>query len=153
MATKDIADARMKAEAAKASAKASAADAKAKAAERIKIAKAQKLVKMPEPTGVAEVDAKADLDEVQAGFRRRAAAEADRFRLVTDSEYWGVLCFQTREQRDVFFHALGLLECGDSRYYDGVAVAKKLGVAIPEAKLNYRPEPKIDPTWSKFVKE
>jgi hypothetical protein len=148
-----IEQAKARALAAKEEARLKMADAKMQAAETRRMAKAPKFVTMPEPTGNAEEDAKADLTEIQVGFRSRASAEANRFMLTTDSEFWGVLCFQTREQRDVFFNSLGLLEFGDSRYYDGVEVAKKLGIILPEANMTYRPEPKVDPVWSSLVKK
>jgi hypothetical protein len=148
-----INQAKAKALAAKEGARLKIADARMQAAEAKRMATAPKFVTMPEQTGNAEQDAKADLTELQAGFRSRASAEASRFALATDSEFWGVICFQTREQRDVFFTSLGLLEFGDSRYYDGVEVAQKLGIQLPEANLTFRPEPKVDPVWSSFVKK
>lgn len=140
-------------EAIKAKAKLKIADAKGAATTR-KAYKANpmpKYVEMPEPTGDAEVDSLADLDAVQLGFRKRAADEGKRFALATDSEYWGVLCFQTREQRNAFFSALGIDDLA-SRYINGEEIAKKLGIELPEAAVPYKTSSKPDPAWVEFVK-
>lgn len=108
------------------------------------------LVRMPEPTGDAEADSAAELDAVQAGFRARAKAKADRFALATDSEYWACVCFQTRAQKEAFLAALKLLDLGD-KYLDGQLVAERLGVALPAADVPYKPEPRIDPDWLSFT--
>jgi len=111
-----------------------------------------KYVEMPAPTGDAETDSAADLDELQSGFRKRAADESARFALATDTEYWAALCFQTREQRDHFFAALKVRDIGiGGRFYDGCAVAKALGITLPSADVPYKPEPKPDPAWIEFL--
>jgi hypothetical protein len=110
------------------------------------------MVEMPEPTGDSEADSAADLDEVQRGFRNRAKAESERFALATDSEYWACLCFQSREQKEMFLSALKILEFGD-KYLDGQLVAERLGIKLPAANVPYKPEPKLDRDWLSFVKE
>lgn len=110
------------------------------------------LLNMPELSGDAEADSAADLTELQAGFRNRAAAESDRFALATDSEYWTCFCFQTREQKEHFLAALNILQFGD-RYLDGAQVAKVLGVTLPAANVPYKTSAKVDPTWVEFVKK
>ena len=102
------------------------------------------MVAMPDPTGDTEVDAKADLDAVAKGFRERAKAEARRFELATDSEYWCCLCFQTREQKEAFLGALNLLLHGD-KYIDGRVVAQQLGIALPAAEVPYNTSAKDRP--------
>jgi hypothetical protein len=109
-----------------------------------------KLVAMPEPTGDTEADAKADLDALAGGFRERAKAEARRFELATDSEYWCCLCFQTREQKEAFLGALNLLLHGD-KYIDGRVVAKQLGITLPAADVPFNTSAKVDPTWVEFI--
>ncbi len=126
--------------------------AKREAADRkaLKANPVPKYITMPEQTGVAEVDAAADLDEVQAGFRKRAADENNRFALATDSEYWTCICFQTREQKETFLAALDILKFGD-RYLDGQLVAKQLGVELPRADVPYKTSSKPDPAWVAFL--
>lgn len=139
------AEARQKAEAAKRQAQ----DAKALRANPV-----PQYAQMPEPTGDAEIDSAADLDAVQSGFRARAADEARRFALATDSEYWGAICFQTREQRDAFFAAIKCLDLVvDARYFDGCEIARRMGISLPGANVPYRAEPKLDPVLVELVKE
>lgn len=125
------------------------AAAKLKAQQAREVAKAKKaartnpkLVNMPEPTGNAEVDSLADLDEVKRGFRERAKAESQRFQNVTDSEYWFAVCFQTREQKERFLQAMDWIQYGD-KYLPGPELAKMQGIDLPEADLG-KTEPRID---------
>ena len=110
-------------------------------------------VEMPDGVGDAEADAQKDLGELESGFRRRAADESRRFALVTDTEYWGAICFETREQRDAFFAALGVAGFGNrGRYFDGNAIADKLGIALPASELSGTLKVKDpDQTWVRFT--
>jgi ribonuclease HI len=91
----------------------------------------------PEPDPLAGVeytddlptDARAELNAVQQGFRDRARREEERFRLATDSEYWFVLCFKTREDKERFLTRAKLLALGD-KYLDGYAAARVLGIPL-----------------------
>lgn len=110
-------------------------------------------VEMTEPSGDAEADSLKDLGELESGFRRRAADEGRRFALVTDSEYWGAICFRTRAQKEAFFGALGVLDLSiGARYFDGNAIAERLGIALPDESVPYT-DVKPDPAWAEFVKE
>lgn len=122
----------------------------AKQAKALKAKPMPKYVEVPEPTGNAEVDSTADLDAVQAGFRKRAKDEGKRFALATDTEYWACLCFQTREQKEAFLSALNILSLGD-KYLDGQEVAKVLGVKIPDADVPYNTSSKRDKAWEEFT--
>jgi hypothetical protein len=84
-------------------------------------------------TGDLEADARAELDELHRGFRERAAREDERFKLATDSEFWFCVCFKSREDKDAFLAAAGLLVIGD-KYLDGYATARTLGVAMPTSE-------------------
>jgi hypothetical protein len=101
-------------------------------------------------TGDPETDCAAELDAIQEGFRKRAKDEGNRFRLATDSEYWAAICFQTREQKEAFLAALGILVHGD-KYLDGQIVADKLGITLPEADVPYNTSAKRDKSWAEFV--
>lgn len=103
-----------------------------------------------EETGNPETDCAAELDAVQDAFRARAKDEGERFRLATDSEYWAAICFQTREQKEAFLAALGVLVHGD-KYLDGQVVADKLGIALPKANVPYNTSAKRDKSWDEFV--
>ncbi|HED4399684.1 TPA: hypothetical protein R4323_001110 [Pasteurella multocida] len=112
----------------------------------------EKAIEMPEPTGDPEVDSRNDLNAVSEEFRNAIKRENNRFELATDSEYWFAVCFQTREQKEFFLRAMELFEHGD-KYLDGQVVAKKLGIKLPEAKVPYRTEGKIDKSYLEFVED
>lgn len=57
------------------------------------------------------------------------AREKQRREDIGDSEYWCAFAFESRDQKEAFLQALGLLELGD-KYLDGRAVAEKLGVNL-----------------------
>lgn len=142
-------------ETAKAAAREKAQQAKRDAKRRVAKLKnpPPQYVNMPEPTGDAEVDSANDLGELERGFRRRAADERRRFALVTDSEFWGAICFQTRAQRDAFFVAIGAQPFGvGGRYFDGNAIAKMMGIELPQESVPFRADKQPDPTWVEFVK-
>jgi len=72
---------------------------------------------------------------MQSGFKSRAKAEADRFRLSTDSEYWFCVCFKSRAQKDAFMAGARWIEFGTDKYIDGTRLAESLGVPIPSVDL------------------
>jgi hypothetical protein len=80
-----------------------------------------------EYTGDIVEDSAAEVDAVASAFRDRAKREDERFQLATDSEYWVALCFRTRDEKEAFLAAAGLLHLGD-KYLDGHAAARVLGV-------------------------
>lgn len=138
---------RSKAEAAKAAARAAARVARIDAMHE----KTAPVFEMPKRTGNAEVDSAADLSAVMTAFRSRMRNEAERRELVTDSEHWAAVCFDTRAQRDAFFVALGAADCGyGMRYFDGIEIANRLGIDLPPASLSL-PLGRINPTWLEFV--
>lgn len=96
-----------------------------------------------ETTGDDEVDTAAEYSALLEGFKSRARGEEERKRLVTDSEYWVAICFETREQKEAFLAALDLLRHGD-KYMDGYRVAEKFGVALPPADVPYNAGKKPD---------
>jgi hypothetical protein len=86
----------------------------------------------PEPTEPLdpEQESKRELNELQSGFIARAKAEEARRTLVTDSEFWVCLCFQTREQVEAFMRETGWGAETD-KYVDGRRVARELEVSLP----------------------
>jgi len=87
-----------------------------------------------------------DLEDLHGSFSARAKAEQNRFELVTDSEYWFCICFQSREQCLAFLEAKGwLTETNDSdKYLDGLEVARLEGVELPAVQVPFVPQ-KPDP--------
>lgn len=86
-------------------------------------------------TGDLETDAHTELNAVQQAFRDRAKREEERFRLATDSEYWFVLCFKTRADKETFLTRAKLLGIGD-KYLDGYAAARVLGVPMDDDEID-----------------
>ena len=108
----------------------------------------------PVETGDLEKDSENELNEVLAGFKARARAEDDRFKLATDSEYWVCICLQSRSQVEAFIQALGIGK-GDEKYLDGLKVAKKLGLSqqIPDANVPYNVSARRDYKLEALVEE
>ena len=90
---------------------------------------------MPDARKVTQVAHKTE------GFVERAKAEQKRFDMVTDTNYYAVLCFETQEQRDEFFDALssrGLVPPKrGNRYVNGLEVAKAIGVEIKSPRVTW----------------
>lgn len=84
-------------------------------------------------SGDLEKDAMAEFDAIDQGYRDRAKQEADRFRRVTDSEYWFAVCFKSREEKNEFLKKVGVKTAlmGD-KYLDGHMLAKILGIKLGE---------------------
>ena len=72
-------------------------------------------------------EASEELAALGSAFKARREAEADRFRLATDSEYWFAVCFTSRDEKEQFLKAAGLSDHGD-KYLDGRIVADTLGI-------------------------
>ena len=87
-----------------------------------------------------------------SAFKARAKAEKERFDLVTDSEYWVAVCFQTRAQKEAFLAAVNLLQHGD-KYIDGRLLAQRMGVALPPAAVPYNVSAKVDAKFAALVKD
>ena len=107
-----------------------------------------------EYTGNPEADSKKEaeltLEALQNKERKKALRE--KLRLTTDSEYWCALCFETREQKDAFLKAIGVYELGD-KYIDGQAVAQRMGIALPETSMSYRPAAEMNKKLNKMVRD
>jgi hypothetical protein len=91
------------------------------------------------------------LTEAEEAFKARAKAEAERFELATDSEYWLAIGFQSRRQKEQFLRALAekfrLADDGD-KYLDGWEVAKALGIPLEREAVPYNTsEGKVDRKW------
>lgn len=114
----------------------------------------------PYPDPLKDVDytqgvEQAAADETSAlleGFRQRAQQEQDRFTTATDGEYWFVVAFQSRQQKETFLKALGWLENGD-KYLDGVTLAEDMGIELPEVRLSDPVARGVDKKLKRFTKE
>lgn len=112
------------------------------------------LQEMVEYTGDPEKDSVAEceltLEALQNKERKKALRE--KLRLTTDSEFWAALCFETRGQKDAFLQAVGVYDDGD-KYIDGVAFARRLGIDLPKANIDYRPTARPNKRLSSLTKQ
>ena len=100
-----------------------------------------------------ETDAIEELNQLHAGFRARKDAEALRFKNATDTGYYFVVVFETREQAQVALNAMGCTpNNGGDLYVDGRALAEKLGVELPKSEMVYKPLPRPDKKLGALVR-
>ncbi len=86
-----------------------------------------------EYTDNLEEDSARELSALEQGIRDRAAAERDRFREATDTEYWFAVCFRTREDKEAFLERYDLYEKGD-KYLLGPELDKAIEKHVAKAK-------------------
>jgi hypothetical protein len=91
----------------------------------------------------------ADLEVIESAFAKRGKHDLKRFELVTDTEYWFALHFDTREQKEAFLKVLGWDSLDSDKYLDGVELARRLGIPLPPTppELSFARE-KSDPKLS-----
>ena len=96
-----------------------------------------------EYTGDAEVDALTEIDGYRSAFYKAEREKLDLFRtLLLDTEYYAILCFQSRAQKEEFLGKIGWLDLGD-KYLDGLKVAERLKVEIEPINLPQPAPPKM----------
>jgi hypothetical protein len=102
-------------------------------------------------TGNAEKDGKIETDYVLGEFRKRMNREQQRIEYTNDAEFFCVIVFQSKGQRDAFVEEIGNVDIdGDNQFLDGIEVAKKFKIEIPEVDLTFRP-PSIDPAFRDYT--
>lgn len=95
-----------------------------------------------EPTADLEADSLAELAALRGKFAVRQQELYDEYRTVSDPEYYLVICFQNREQKEDFLQKAGLMRLGD-KFLDGLAVAEALGVEITPINMPRKAAPKM----------
>lgn len=90
----------------------------------------------PKPSGEeskppAAEEARQEVSAALSAFRARDASERKRREKVTDSEFWFCACFASREDKEAFLKAVGLLRKAD-KYIDGYELAKAVRVDMAE---------------------
>ncbi|MDK4689682.1 hypothetical protein [Kingella negevensis] len=95
-----------------------------------------------------------ELDAKKQGFRDRAKADAKRKVDATDSEHWLAFCFDNEKQVDEFLESIDwaqfVVDYDGRRYLNGEKVAAFMGVKLPNDKVPFVAEPKIDKAWAAF---
>jgi hypothetical protein len=107
-----------------------------------------------EYTGDPEADSKKEGDLTLEALRNKELQKEirDKLRVMTDSEFWCALCFETHAQKDAFLQAVGVYNDGD-KYIDGVDFARRLGIDLPKSDVHYRPAAKPNKNLLNFVKD
>lgn len=75
-----------------------------------------------------------EMSAILKAIIERKRAQAERFRITDDPEYFLCLCFQSRDQKDEFVQAAGWADFG-YKYINGLDVARKLGVSVTVIQL------------------
>lgn len=96
-------------------------------------------------TGDPEQDADAEGEGTRQAFIENEQGNLDAYRTMIDSEFYLVVCFQSRGQKEEFLDKAGWVDLGD-KYIDGLKVAGRLGVdvapvALPTKKPSLMPRP------------
>lgn len=66
---------------------------------------------------------------MQKAYRARAKNEERRRYAATDSEHWFAVCFRSREEKEAFLAAIGLMKRGDpTKYISGDILAAALNI-------------------------
>lgn len=108
--------------------------------------------------GDIEGDAVEELSQVQAactaresGFRERMKADASRKAAATDGGYFFTVVFESTEQASALLSALGLRP--DGLFIDGRALADRLRIPLPEARVPYNPGGTASPKIAALVRK
>lgn len=90
-------------------------------------------------TGDLEGNVEAELGVALDVLLANKKGKNELYRIANDDEFWFAVCFQSKEQKDTFLELAGWAAIGD-KYLDGLAVAKRLDVAIDPIPM---PKPKL----------
>ena len=110
-------------------------------------------------TGDPELDSSAEMgallgamtaeDEKHKAFREHERSVADKINAIANPWYYTRICFQSEEQARTFNEAVGVL--GDDTVIDGLAVARRLGIELPEAIITLKADAKPDKKLNALV--
>ncbi len=81
-------------------------------------------------TGNYETDTEAELSETLRRFKESSKSEENTKEKNASTEYWFATYFASKQQRDLFLTALGLLEKLQDQYIDGHSLARAIGVDL-----------------------
>ncbi len=96
-----------------------------------------------------EGSTKAELGQLEEGFRARLKADMARKASATDGGYYFVVAFESSGQATAMLRALGLPEV---LFQDGRALADRLKIEIPPADIPYNPGGKASPRLAALVR-
>lgn len=82
-----------------------------------------------------EADAEDEANEIVAAIREQKRQQRDLWRLKADTEFFLVVCFQSRDQKEEFLEKAGWLDLLGDKYIDGLALAELLDVDVEPVPL------------------
>lgn len=91
-----------------------------------------------EYTGDIEADGEAEANAILEAIKREKQLRRDQYRLLVDTEYFFVVCFQSREQKEEYLRLKGWLDLGD-KYLNGLAIAEREGLPLEPINLPAKP--------------
>lgn len=97
----------------------------------------------------AEDQSQGEMSEVLAGIQQRGKDEQNRRDAATQTEFWAQLVFGSKVQRDAFFEGLKASHLLDDQWVDGQALAKHLGIELPDCPKFSTSTP--TKSWNEFV--
>ena len=96
-------------------------------------------------SGELQADSDAIMSEALRAVIERKKATQERFRVATDPEFYSVICFQSREQKEDFLKKAGWIAEGEGgRYLNGLEIARIMDIKIevyPIEPLKLRGKP------------
>ena len=95
-------------------------------------------------TGDFQQNAEQEISATLAAIKAEKKERRDQYRVLTDPNFYLVVCFQSTDQKDEFLRLSGWAEEG-AKYLDGLEIAAKLGVDVRPINLprkSTRPAPK-----------
>ena len=95
-------------------------------------------------TGDMTENAEQEISATLAAIKAEKKQRRDQYRVLTDPNFYLVVCFQSTDQRDEFLSKAGWAEPG-AKYLDGLELAAQLGVDVRPINLprkSVRPAPK-----------
>ena len=95
-------------------------------------------------TGDATRNGEQEISAALAAIKAEKKERRDQYRVLTDPNFYLVVCFQSTDQKDEFLRLSGWAEEG-AKYLDGLEIAAKLGVDVRPINLprkSTRPAPK-----------
>lgn len=95
-------------------------------------------------TGDLTENGEQEISAALAAIKAEKKQRRDQYRVLTDPNFYLVVCFQSTDQKDEFLGKAGWAEPG-TKYLDGLEIAAKLGVDVQPINLprkSVRPAPK-----------
>lgn len=96
------------------------------------------------PDTNAEANAEVEISEALKRIKAEKKVRRDTFRVMTDPNFYIVVCFQSADQRDDFIAKAGWHDLGEP-FVDGLIVADRMGVdiepiSLPKKKVRLSPK-------------